>query len=81
MYKLSSFVLVMSLNDCFSVYDEKYSKTYVLDKRYQWIIVNLKSGSSSLEELLNSKQERPLSSEELLDVMEQFLDSNIIVQI
>jgi hypothetical protein len=80
-YKLSSFVLMSSLNDCFSVYDEKYSNTYVLDKRYKWILENLKFDCFLLEELCNSQQESQLSSEELLSVIEQFLDSNIVVQI
>jgi len=79
-YTLSPFIIINRLNDAFAAYDFKYSKTFVLEKSYQWIIDSIKGDKLSLSELFDSRPDKHLNIEQLSLVIEQFENSKIVVQ-
>jgi hypothetical protein len=79
-YTLSSFLHLNELNDSFAVFNEKYSKTFVLNNNYLWIIRSLKLSQLSVEELFDIQPINSLNMDELTSVIEEFLHSNIVVK-
>jgi hypothetical protein len=78
-YTLSSFLHLNELNDSFAIFNEKHSKTFVLNSNYLWIIRSLKLNQLTVEELFDMQPNNSLNTSELSSIIEEFVDSQIAV--